>query len=98
MIDPEDFLEETGLIFHFNRTILHPLGLALSIVTEETEDGIGSRLELHETENAVGFVFSEEDMRLGDSKYKEFMKYKKENVLRRAKRLGFITQPLPEQK
>lgn len=94
MIDPEDFLEGTGLLFHFNRTILHPLGLALSLITEETENGVESRLEIHETDNEVGFVFSEQDLQRGNEKYQEFLKHKKTDVLRRAKRLGFIMQPL----
>lgn len=98
------FLRESGLLFEINRTILHPLGLALAINGPSTEDpkaklptllfGFAGIHDVHE-EEPEGMVFGPETE--GPGKLKAF--YEKEGIARmraRFKALGFVVQPLPD--
>ncbi len=93
--DPEVFLKDSGLLFHLNLNIFHPLGLALALeIEEDTKHGIAtSRIVVHETEDPKGYVFGEEDMTRSTQLFTEFMKERKQRVLSRNKLLGYIVQP-----
>lgn len=90
---PEKFLEESGLLFHINRAILHPMGLSLMLAVQESP--LGERttvLHLYETDNTLGFVVSEDDLPKQKQVYEEFLAERKERILTRGKKLGYIIQ------
>lgn len=95
MENPEQFLRSSGLLFHINRALLHPLGLSLSLDVEESPaSGTKCSFQLHETDDPIGFVFSEEEMKNSLSKYEVFISERKQRVMKRAKTLGFIMQTM----
>lgn len=88
----EDFLRNSGLLFQINRAIMHPLGLSLSLEIEERPDGTTCSFQIHETEEPTGFVFPEAEMLKSLPKYTDFLSQRRQRVLTRAKKLGFIVQ------
>jgi len=93
--NPERFLTDSGLLFHINRHVLHPLGLSMVLdVAEEGGSVLSSRIEIHETDTPVGFTFSEEDMSRWSKVADEFISTRKSRVLTRRQQLGYLTQPL----
>jgi hypothetical protein len=90
---PLSFLVEKGLLFEINRSILHPLGLALAFA----DDGAGgeSMLLLDERDDPEGFIFLEDTLNHGYSKLEAFMnEYGYAKLASRKERLGFIVQEL----
>lgn len=80
------FLMDSGLLFEINRTMLHPLGLALYVNEGD--------LELHDCrDDAEGITYDPAQMAEGRAKYLQMMNawgYEKQQE--RKKRLGFIVQ------
>lgn len=58
----DEELRESGILFELNRTVLHPLGLALAVVTDD-ETGASTGLLLMETEGREELCFGPEDIR-----------------------------------
>ena len=90
---PLSFLVEKGLLFEINRSILHPLGLALAFVY----DGVGgeSMQILDERDDPEGFIFLEETLNHGYAKLESFMEeYGYSKLASRKAELGFIVQEL----
>lgn len=91
--DPAQLLLDTGLLFDINRNILHPLGLALEVTTEE--DGkpgfISGIWDYREDEE--GMRFSPEAFKDGLDKYERFMSEEgKAKIAKRQEVLGYIVQ------
>jgi hypothetical protein len=91
-------LHETGLLFEINRTILHPLGLALAIAARtdagggETVIGFGGMTDCRY--DPEGMIFNPDSD--GPAKLKSF--YEREGIARLRARfaaLGFVVQPSP---
>lgn len=100
MLDtPGKYLEETGLLFHLNRTVFHPLGMSLGVVVEEapSTESDEVKLVIHTTDNPAGFTFGEQEMKQQAELYRQFVTTSKPRVLTRGKRLGFMIQPLPDE-
>lgn len=89
----KDFLD-SGLLFEINRTLLHPLGLALGVqVDDETDEAYA--IDIRRSDDVEGIIFSEEQMHEGLVKLNMF-RAKGENLeryLQRRKALGYIVQP-----
>ncbi len=88
---PLQFLRENGLLFEINRVVLHPLGLSLSL----HEDG---RMELFQTSDPAGMVFTADTFDEGERKLREFMELEGESrhAARRAF-LRYVEQTDPDQ-
>ena len=90
------FLLDKGLLFEINRYVLHPLGLALAVKTDDEAfkfDGIWDRRDLEE-----GLRFDDEALKEGHEKHTKYME--KEGFVRLAKRyeqLGYIYQEQPRE-
>ena len=91
--NPEQYLHDTGLLFHMNRTILHPLGLSLAIAEQNIQGQGITSLVLHETADLNGFEFTDADMKQALASYDVFLTERKSRVLTRGKTLGYIQQP-----
>ena len=94
------FLQETGLLAEINRVVLHPRGLALSIIATERAgtdqfdvQGFGP---LYEKRDDEGIVFSEKDLAEGTSQLRAS---EADGIVavrpKREERLGFVVQPAP---
>lgn len=93
--DGSKFLQDSGLLFEINRTLLHPLGLALS-VERNLETGEVRFDRLVDTEDSEGFVFSPEDFAEARARLVTFMmKDGAVHILTREASLGFKVQNEP---
>lgn len=89
-VDPRMLLD-TGLLFEINRTVLHPVGLALGV---NNQDG---SVSLHQVPETTGILFEEADLREGDRKFAEFMRSDGAKAhTARARLHGFAVQPPPD--
>jgi len=92
-VNPEQFLDESGLLFHINRTILHPIGLSLMLAVQESPYGERTTvLHLHVTDNPQGYVLEDEAFARREKIYSDFIEGMKPRIIGRAKALGFIVQ------
>jgi hypothetical protein len=94
-----DFLRASGLLFEINRTILHPLGLALAVTAEPDPriDGTFDRFWLNRTEDKAGWIFEEIEISVLGNALVAFLN-RPENLERfaaRRKELGYIIQGTP---
>jgi hypothetical protein len=95
------FLQETGLLAEINRVVLHPRGLALSIIA--TERGGTDQFDvqgfgpLYEKRDDEGIVFREEDLAEATALLRAA---EADGIVavrpRREERLGFVVQPAPD--
>lgn len=97
--DGARFLMDTGLLAEINRTILHPLGLALFV--ESNEDAAAAPYRFGgicdvRAEDAEGILFSEESLVEAHARLVRFMT-QEGKALHEARQaaLGFVVQPLP---
>lgn len=82
-------LVDTGLLFEINRSVLHPLGLALMV------DDSGFRGLLDVRHDPEGFIFDEEALASGTKKFFAYMaSHGDEALTARWRRLGFQEQPI----
>lgn len=85
---------ERGLLWHINRTVLHPLGLALSVVVND--DGTESFGEIMTTEDPEGWIYGEGTD--GQEKYERFMRTQGDaKHTQRICALGYIVQPFEKE-
>lgn len=97
---PIEYLLRTGLLFEINRTLLHPLGLAMSVQVSEQKEGdieCGVIQLLDGTEDPEGFVYEQDTFSRGIQKYNEYMD--EEGDARFASRfdeLGYYIQNIPD--
>jgi hypothetical protein len=90
-----DFLHRTGLLFEINRAVLHPLGLALGLWQNDDGAFAGFAGLVDHRDDPEGMAYSDETLRSGLERLRAFgvTAIREE----RARRLGFIVQPLPEE-
>ena len=87
-----DELRSSGLLFHINKEILHPIGLALEVTVEE--DG-SSRISgvWDARDDPEGITYVDEVLVNGIAKYEFYMERQGGTAMaRRLKALGFIVQ------
>jgi len=85
-----DLLVDSGLLWAINRSVLHPLGLALA-VNMEGEDLLS--FDLLETKDPSGMIFDAEAMAEGVAKHRSFMKHTgNDRVRARRSSLGYAVQ------
>ena len=94
--DPVEFLLENGLIFEFNRKILHPVGLALEVDIRENDEGRSEPfLQLWKCPgyDQEGFLYPPDSYDVGKSKLEKFMNNTGESrIEKRLEKLGYIVQ------
>lgn len=90
--EPGKFLIDSGLLFAINRTVLHPLGLALAL--HMTEDYKIVNVELWDSrDDPEGIIFVEELLEEGEKKLKKFFEaYGTKKHQERLEKLGYIFQ------
>jgi hypothetical protein len=94
------FLQETGLLAEINRVVLHPRGLALSIVAKERHSTVHVDVvgfgPLYEKRDDEGIIFSEKDLARATAQLLS-AEASGEVAIRphRQERLGFVVQPAP---
>lgn len=93
---PEKFLLSTGLLYNINRTVLHPLGLSLTVtVSEDTgEEDATVHVTLHQTDDLEGFKFPEEQIENMEARWQKYLSTQRPRLLAKAQKLGFIQQPV----
>jgi len=86
------FLYETGLLFHINRTVMHPLGLALIGQVSPTT-GTVEFAALSDRRSNPNLVFSPVDFAAGVEKFQEYLETRGTETMNLRKfTLGFVTQ------
>lgn len=83
---------DSGLLFHINRTVLHPLGLALEITVED--DGSARLSGIWDCrDDPEGIAYDEDLLKECMAKYRKYMSERGEHSLAsREQRLGFTVQ------
>jgi hypothetical protein len=85
------FLYESGLLFEINRTILHPLGLALEVVVDGDNVTVGDLWDYREDEE--GMLYDPATFAAGRAKHLGMMaKWGYEAHMKRKAALGYIVQ------
>lgn len=88
------FLHKSGLLFEINRRLLHPLGMALSVVMED--DGrisaIGPMWDYRD--DPEGMLFDSSTFAASQAKFKAFLEAEDvdRKLIERSERLGFVIQ------
>jgi hypothetical protein len=91
-MDVKEFLE-SGFLFEINRTVLHPLGLALEINIDEDTGAASFGRIWDSRDDPEGFVFSDATFVEGQAKWlKMLSEYGTESMNARRAKLGFIYQ------
>ena len=94
--DPVEFLLENGLIFEFNRLVLHPIGLALEVdICDNDEGKTETFLQLWRCpdDDTDGFLYPSESFNVGHQKYSKYMTNLGNQRLKlRSDKLGFVIQ------
>jgi hypothetical protein len=93
--NPNQFLVDSGLLFEINRTVLHPIGLALAVQIDEQKDDNQGTIEIIDVrDDPEGMIFTEESYEHGVLKLKRYMEENRDNACtqERFKRLGFVVQ------
>ena len=95
------FLQETGLLAEINRVVLHPRGLALSIIANERPGTIHFDVQgfgpLYEKRDDEGIVFSEDDLAHATAQLRAAEADGSVAVRpKREEQLGFVIQPAPD--
>lgn len=83
---PVQFLRESGLLFEVNRAVLHPLGLSLQV-------GVDGSVELLQTSDPAGIVFSDVAFHEGETLLRAYMEREGESrILARRAFLQYVQQ------
>jgi hypothetical protein len=89
--DAAKFVIDSGLLYHMNRVIFHPIGLAW--VFEEAADGEMQSVIIDRRSNPTG-VFTSKEMAIGEAKKLAYLEESGRVAMeRRRKSLGFTVQP-----
>jgi len=88
-----DFILDSGLLFHLNHSVFHPLGIAMTIkVDDKGNKQWGFKDNRNEPESVV---FDKNSLELGKLKLERFMReFGDKQISRRERRLGWGCQPL----
>lgn len=92
--NPAQFFMDSGLLFQINRQVLHPLGLALEVITDdETGEATGFGGVWDYRDEDEGIRFTGEAFNDGLRKWEAFRKeYADEAIIKRKIRLGYVYQ------
>ncbi len=91
-------LVDEGLLFEINRQVLHPLGLALTMVWNGEDSGEPDAVVLKTTSDAEGFLFSAEAFADGAGKFRDFMsRYGESRLKGRTAAIGLVRQTRSDQ-
>lgn len=91
-------LVDDGLLFEINRQVLHPLGMALAVVVDSSNQSTPESVVLLETDDAEGVLFDESNFIDGASKFSNYFKKAGEDrVSKRYETLGYIRQSRSDQ-
>ena len=100
VVDPIQYLRDTGLLFEINRTILHPFGLALAVhVDDEISGTTEFSCSLWDYRNdPEGVLFRKDDFHSGMENLLTFLnKFGIHKLNERKKRIGFTIQKNEDQ-
>lgn len=94
-----EFLQSSGLLFEINRTVLHPVGMALAVVVDDDGAFHENEVRLIQTDDPEGIVFNRgtfEDENGAADRLKRYM-VARGNALHacRESNLGFVVQEGP---
>lgn len=98
--NPIQFLRDSGLLFEINRTLLHPLGIAMSVQLplegeENTKDGVISLWD--STDDPEGIVYGHETFLSGAERYMNYMdEVGDPKLAERFDELGYYIQSIPD--
>lgn len=67
--NPSEYLVDSGILFEINRTIMHPLGLALAVTMPGNNPGHAMVSIIDGTDDPEGMYFSEESRERGKKKF-----------------------------
>jgi len=92
LANPAKFLIESGLLFEINRTVLHPVGLALCFHVDDDDKLAG--IEVWDSrDDPEGYLFTEDTLKHGEEKFRKFMvEFGKEKQQERKEELGYVYQ------
>jgi len=99
--NPIEYMLNKGLLFEFNRLVLHPAGLSLDVDIVKNDDNKEETvLLLWECPPAdkEGFLFPPDSLKLGVEKYNNFIKEKEKRLNDRKEQTGFVIQNTEPQK
>jgi hypothetical protein len=88
---------ESGLLFHINHTVLHPLGLALEVtVADDGSETLSGVWDCRD--DPEGIRFGPELLEAGVKKYHTYMQEQGLSYMEtRDKLLGYVVQPLEDE-
>lgn len=86
------FLLDSGLLFEINRTVLHPLGLALAVMVSDDGDCKFDGL-WDSREDPEGIIFTDEVLKEGTEKHLKYLREEGfEKLQQRYEKLGYVRQ------
>ena len=98
MSNPGKFLVENGLLFKINHEILHPLGLTLAIILNDTNETVGIRI-WDERSDPEGVTFVDDTLSTGAKKLNDYMEtIGNQTIDSRINHLGYTVQPISDSK
>lgn len=89
--NPMQFLADSGLLFHLNRTCFHPLGFALT-ADKDPDTGRLVFCKIVDARNSPFYVFDKATFDAGSDKFAAYMARSKDVMTARKKKLGFVVQ------
>lgn len=97
IINPGKFLVESGLLFKINREILHPLGLALTVILDDNDRTVSINI-LDGRNESEGILFTDEMLNNGINKLQNYMtNFGNKAIDSRKTLLGFQVQTKTKQ-
>jgi hypothetical protein len=89
-----DFVIDSGLLFEINHTVLHPLGLAMTVKVDEQGNKRWAFKDCRVGPEQL--VFDQATMEMGKEKLGRFLtEFGGEQMHKRRKKLGWACQPDP---
>jgi len=95
-MDVKDFREQ-GYLQELNRRFLHPLGLALEVISEGGKEKLGGIWDYRDDEEGIHYDIKNSDQERKDKMLGNFNKIEKTIELRsvaRVNKLGFFIEPV----
>ena len=95
-IDIKEF-REGGYLQELNRRFLHPLGLALEVISEDGKEKLGGIWDYRDDDEGIHYDIENSDQERKDKILRNFNKIEKTMGLRKAARvdkLGFFIEPV----
>lgn len=87
-----DYILDSGLLFHLNHSVFHPIGIAMTIKVVDGKKQWGFKDCRNEPES---LIFDTNSLELGKLKLSNFLRsFGDDQMARREKKLGWGCQPL----